>query len=184
MSRIGTDGSARLSVSEPRVDSVDVAAYTVPTDAPEGDGTLAWTSTTLVLVRVRAGGRTGVGWTYGSTGCVPVITDDLAGVVTGRDPLDVTGAFDAMVKSVRNSSRPGLVGYAISAVDVALWDLRRGCWGFHCTGCSARSVSTFRCMEVVVSPPTTTRGSGNSWNCGREVSGYRGEDQDRGVVGQ
>jgi L-alanine-DL-glutamate epimerase-like enolase superfamily enzyme len=124
VSGIGTDGSARLSVSEPRVDSVDVAAYTVPTDAPEGDGTLAWTSTTLVLVRVRAGGRTGVGWTYGSTGCVPVITDDLAGVVTGRDPLDVTGAFDAMVKSVRNSSRPGLVGYAISAVDVALWDLK------------------------------------------------------------
>ena len=33
------------------------AGYTVPTDQPEADGTLAWDSTTLVLVEVRAGGR-------------------------------------------------------------------------------------------------------------------------------
>ncbi|MGW5361167.1 enolase C-terminal domain-like protein [Actinopolymorpha pittospori] len=124
MSGIGTDGNSRASSFDRRIDGLDVAAYTVPTDAPEGDGTLMWTSTTLVLVRVRAGGATGVGWTYGSTGCVAVIADDLAGVVTGRDALDVAAAFDAMVKSARNSCRPGLVGYAISAVDVALWDLK------------------------------------------------------------
>ena len=29
-----------------------------------------------------------------------------------------------MVKAVRNAGRPGAVGYAISAVDVALWDLK------------------------------------------------------------
>ena len=29
-----------------------------------------------------------------------------------------------MVKAVRNAGRPGVVGYAISAVDVALWDLK------------------------------------------------------------
>ena len=29
-----------------------------------------------------------------------------------------------MVKAVRNAGRPAAVGYAISAVDVALWDLK------------------------------------------------------------
>jgi hypothetical protein len=38
--------------------------------------------------------------------------------------MDVAGAFDAMVKAIRNSGRPGAVGDAISAVDVALWDLK------------------------------------------------------------
>ena len=53
-----------------------------------------------------------------------MITGKLAGVVRGRDAMDVGGAFDAMVKAVRNAGRPGVVGYAISAVDVALWDLK------------------------------------------------------------
>lgn len=35
-------GAGRRRVEEPSVDGVDAAAYTVPTDAPEGDGTLAW----------------------------------------------------------------------------------------------------------------------------------------------
>ena len=33
------------------VDAIDVAAYTVPTDAPEADGTSSWDSTTMVLVQ-------------------------------------------------------------------------------------------------------------------------------------
>jgi hypothetical protein len=40
----------------PRVDGIEVASYTVPTDTPEGDGTIAWDSTTMVLVAVHAGG--------------------------------------------------------------------------------------------------------------------------------
>ncbi len=38
--------------------------------------------------------------------------------------MDISGTFGAMVKAVRNAGRPGAVGYAISAVDVALWDLK------------------------------------------------------------
>jgi len=44
-------------LSQAAVTSVTVAAYTIPTDAPEADGTFAWTSTTLVLVEVGAGGK-------------------------------------------------------------------------------------------------------------------------------
>ena len=35
-----------------RIERVDVRAFTIPTDAPESDGTLAWDATTLVLVEV------------------------------------------------------------------------------------------------------------------------------------
>lgn len=106
------------------IESVDASVYTVPTDAPEADGTLSWDSTTMVLVQVRAGGACGTGWTYGSAACATVVAGKLAGIVRGRDAMDVAGAFEAMVRAVRNDGRPGAVGYAISAVDVALWDLK------------------------------------------------------------
>ncbi len=109
---------------EAAIESIDVAVYTVPTDAPEADGTIAWDSTTMVLVQAHSGGTVGTGWTYGSPGCATVIDDDLADVVTGRDAMDVPGAWEAMVRAARNAGRPGAVGYAISAVDVALWDLK------------------------------------------------------------
>jgi L-alanine-DL-glutamate epimerase-like enolase superfamily enzyme len=106
------------------IESVDARVYTVPTDAPEADGTLSWNSTTMVLVQARAGDMCGTGWTYGSPACATVVADKLAGVVCGREASDVSGAWEAMVRAVRNDGRPGAVGYAISAVDVALWDLK------------------------------------------------------------
>jgi L-alanine-DL-glutamate epimerase-like enolase superfamily enzyme len=106
------------------IESVDVSVYTVPTDAPEADGTLSWDSTTMVLIQVRAGGMCGTGWTYGAPACATIITDKLAGIVRGRDALNVSGAFEAMVRAVRNEGRPGVVNYAISALDIALWDLK------------------------------------------------------------
>ena len=65
-------------MNDPVIESVAAEAYTVPTDAPEADGTLAWDSGTLVLARVNAGGAEGVGWTYGSPACAGVITGLLA----------------------------------------------------------------------------------------------------------
>ncbi|MDN5860823.1 MAG: mandelate racemase [Pseudonocardia sp.] len=106
------------------VETVDAAVYTVPTDGPEGDGTLTWDSTTMVLVQVRCGATTGTGWTYGPPACAAVVRDQLAGVVVGTDALDVGATFAAMVAAIRNAGRVGVVGYAISAVDVALWDLK------------------------------------------------------------
>ncbi len=106
------------------IDDVAVSVYTVPTDAPEADGTLAWDSTTLVLVEVNAGGVVGTGWTYGPPACAAVVSDTLAGLIRGRSVLDIGGSFESMVTSVRNMTRPGIAGYAISAVDIALWDLK------------------------------------------------------------
>jgi L-alanine-DL-glutamate epimerase-like enolase superfamily enzyme len=111
-------------VIEHPIDAVEVAVYTVPTDAPEADGTLSWDSTIVVLVTVRSGPVHGIGWTYGAAACAAIVEDILAGTVIGRDAMDVGSAFGAMVKAIRNLGRPGVVGYAISAVDVSLWDLK------------------------------------------------------------
>lgn len=112
------------SESQPVIDTVEAAAYTVPTDAPEGDGTLTWQSTTLVLVRVRSGATTGLGWTYGAPATAQVVEQQLAGLVTGRSVWDVPAANEAMSRAVRNAGRPGLIAGALSAVDIALWDLK------------------------------------------------------------
>ncbi len=106
------------------VESLDVAVYTVPTDAPEADGTLAWSSTTLVVASPVAGGHRGLGWSYTGAAAKTLIDDTLGEVVVGRCAMDVPGTFEAMVRQVRNLGRPGLVSTAISAVDIALWDLK------------------------------------------------------------
>lgn len=109
---------------EPLVDRVSTAAYTVPTDAPEGDGTLTWDSTTMIVVQVHGGGATGLGYTYGAAATAHVVEHQLADVVRGLSVWDVPAANEAMSRAVRNAGRPGLIAGAVSAVDIALWDLK------------------------------------------------------------
>ena len=108
----------------PIVREITAAVYVIPTDAPEADGTLAWDQTIMVLVSARAGTARGIGWTYAAAAAQSVIADVLAGVVIGRSALDVPGAAEAMARAVRNIGRPGIAATAISAVDIALWDLK------------------------------------------------------------
>ena len=113
-----------MTATDARVEALDVAVYRLPTDQPEADGTLAWDSTTAVVVHVRAGGCTGLGWTYADASAASVVRGLLADVVRGRCAMDPSGATHAMARAVRNAGAPGLVAMAISAVDVALWDLK------------------------------------------------------------
>jgi L-alanine-DL-glutamate epimerase-like enolase superfamily enzyme len=110
--------SSRIAINR-----IEVAAYTVPTDFPESDGTLEWNSTTLVLVQA-FGGRVGLGYTYADTATATLIRDLLSEVVKGRDAMGPATNWNAMVARTRNLGRPGIVSMAISAVDIALWDLK------------------------------------------------------------
>lgn len=107
-----------------KLESLEVSAYRIPTDAPESDGTLAWDSTTLVLVQAHGGGRTGIGYTYGHQACATLIADKLADVVVGHDLMDIGACWLSMVRAIRNLGRPGIASMAIAAVDIALWDLK------------------------------------------------------------
>src|SRR5580692_6847683 len=106
------------------VQEITTAVYVIPTDTPEADGTLTWDKTTMVLASARAGTARGIGWTYAAAAARNIIADVLAGVVIGRGALDVPGAAEAMARAVRNIGRPGIAATAISAVDIALWDLK------------------------------------------------------------
>jgi L-alanine-DL-glutamate epimerase-like enolase superfamily enzyme len=66
----------------------------------------------------------GIGWTYAAPSAGALVDDLLAGIVCSRSALDVTGAYHAMCRAVRNVGRPGVAAMAISAVDTALWDLK------------------------------------------------------------
>jgi L-alanine-DL-glutamate epimerase-like enolase superfamily enzyme len=117
-------GGPAVRDNGPTVQEITTAVYVIPTDAAEADGTLAWDKTTLVLAWARSGAAWGIGWTYGAAAAQSVIAEVLAGAVVGRSALDVPGAAEAMARAVRNIGRPGVAATAISAVDIALWDLK------------------------------------------------------------
>lgn len=102
----------------------EVRIYTVPTDAPEADGTFAWNSTTMVLVSVEAGGKTGIGYTYADAATGNLVKSLLAKVVERGNVFDQGAVLQAMYRQVRNSGETGITSMAISAIDNALWDLR------------------------------------------------------------
>ncbi|MBO0767042.1 MAG: hypothetical protein J2O48_00010 [Solirubrobacterales bacterium] len=111
------------------ISGLDVQAYTIPTDGPEADGTLAWDSTTIVVVHAYAQtGHTeelaGIGYTYTDAVAADLIESTLMPVVIGMDALAPQRAAVAMDRVVRNLGRPGVASMAISAVDLALWDLK------------------------------------------------------------
>src|SRR3954453_8789333 len=117
-----TAGRSR-PMAAPTITDLRLTACTIPTDASESDGTLAWDSTTIVIVEADGGGRTGLGYTYGARACGAFIDEILRDVVVGQSALEAPGTWLAMQSAVRNNGRVGLAAMAISAVDIALWDL-------------------------------------------------------------
>lgn len=110
--------------SECTIRALSVAAFTVPTDRPESDGTLAWQATTIVLVRAHAGGENGLGYTYADAATGQLIARTLIPLVRGRNAMDIPGCWTAMRHAIRNLGRAGICSMAIAAVDAALWDLK------------------------------------------------------------
>jgi L-alanine-DL-glutamate epimerase-like enolase superfamily enzyme len=111
-------------VSAERVRALRAAAYRIPTEAPESDGTHCWDSTTMIVVEADAGGQTGIGYTYSDASAAAIVRDRFAPLVEGRRAMDVGAAWDVMVADLRNAGRPGIGACAVSAVDGALWDLK------------------------------------------------------------
>jgi len=113
-----------VTLSRIAIDRIEVSTYKVPTDLPESDGTLEWNSTTLVVVRSYAGNEHGLGYTYANQATATLIQELLSEVVKGRDAMAPVSSWNAMVSRTRNLGRPGIVSMGISAVDIALWDLK------------------------------------------------------------
>jgi len=83
----------------------------------------------LVTVRVRdADGAEGVGYTYtvgtGGAAVLALLARDLAPLLRGRDPGRIEELWQAMWWALHYGGRGGAQVLAISAMDIALWDLR------------------------------------------------------------
>ncbi|MBX7158563.1 MAG: mandelate racemase [Verrucomicrobiae bacterium] len=106
------------------IEKVEVAAYQIPTDFPESDGTLKWNATTLILVTITAGGERGLGYTYGNVATAKVIQDHLISLVIDQDVNEIPAIWCSLIRQVRNDGTKGISAMAISAIDIALWDLK------------------------------------------------------------
>ena len=116
--------SATTARIDAPISTLEVSAFKVPTASPESDGTLEWDSTTLVYVEIRAAGETGIGFTYADVATAKLIETLLRETIVGKDAFQTGSRWDDMYGVARNLGRGGIVSMAVSAVDVALWDLK------------------------------------------------------------
>jgi L-alanine-DL-glutamate epimerase-like enolase superfamily enzyme len=120
----GVRSSDAVEHGGPRIDGATVSAYRVPTNQPESDGTLRWSSTGMVVVEVEAGGMTGLGYAYTTPSAAGIVRDTLLPAIQAGPALDVPRLWHAMRASIRNLGAQGVASSAIAAVDVALWDVK------------------------------------------------------------
>lgn len=118
-----------MEAGGPVIERLTARVFSVPTDAPEADGTFSWQQTTLVLVEAHAGEQSGLGYSYGAGAAAVLVSELLSDQVIGQDALSPPAAWARMRRAVRNIGYPGVASSAISAVDVALWDLKAHLYG-------------------------------------------------------
>jgi len=112
------------------IQSIETRLFNVPlpevlSDAKHGDHT----HFELVTVRVVLNdGSEGVGYTYtggkGGHAIRAMIEHDLAPALTGKDGADIAGIYEFMEWHIHYTGRGGIASFAISAIDIALWDIK------------------------------------------------------------
>ncbi len=120
------EGPRRMS----RIASVEIRLFRIPlaealTDAKHGDHH----AFELITATIRTDdGAEGTGYTYtggrGGHAVAAMAERDLAPFLVGRDADDVEALHDEMQWHVHYVGRGGVAAFAISAADIALWDLR------------------------------------------------------------
>ena len=118
-------GGDMAKIARVNVQIFDVPLAEVLTDAKHGDHT----HFELVIATVTTeGGATGTGYTYtggkGGRAIAAMIEHDLAPFLIGQDASAVEDLYDAMQWHIHYVGRGGIASFAISAVDIALWDMR------------------------------------------------------------
>jgi D-arabinonate dehydratase len=110
-----------------RIASVRALTVRIPLESPVvlGGGLRISEREYLLVALADEAGRVGVGWSYTRGGDLAgVVRQNLRGLLEGADVLATDALWDAMYGATRYIGRAGMVMRAISAVDLALWDLR------------------------------------------------------------
>ncbi len=117
--------SATVRPGRTGIDKIDVHCYEVPTaTGAESDGTLRWNSTVVTVVELHADGITGLGYTYCHPAARTVIETKLSSILMEADPWMPERSWALMQVELRQLGHSGLAMMALSAVDIALWDLK------------------------------------------------------------
>ena len=113
------------------VDSVIVKLPFEHGGAPTGFGGRSWGTIDILLVEVRSdGGMSGWGEAFGfnvSPATKAVLDLMVAPLLIGEDPDDIDGLCAKIDRALHLFGRNGPVAYAISGINIALWDLK-GKW--------------------------------------------------------
>ncbi len=113
-----------------KIESVDSGFYRVPLPTALSDSTHGtMTHFELVTCRVRdADGAEGLGYTYtpgtGASAVHALLLRDLPPVLLGQDASRIEALWQRMWWAIHYAGRGGAASFAISAVDIALWDLQ------------------------------------------------------------
>ena len=113
-----------------RIESIQARRFAIPLAEPMGDAKHGvHTFFELVTATIRTSdGLEGVGYTYtggkGGSATLAMIRDDIAPALLGEDCRDVEAVHEEMYWLTHYVGRGGIAGFAISALDIALWDLR------------------------------------------------------------
>jgi L-alanine-DL-glutamate epimerase-like enolase superfamily enzyme len=109
-----------------KITTVDTAVLRIPTRKPIA---LDFPYHSLVVALVRTDqGVTGLGYTlaFGGGGVESIrayLDARLAPLLVGQDPLLVERLWERMYRADRGIKRQGIAAYALSALDIALWDI-------------------------------------------------------------
>ena len=113
-----------------KIKKIETRLFVVPlseimTDATHGDHS----HFELVIVDVTLkNGEIGTGYTYtggrGGHAIQSLINYELAPLLCGFDSSNINGAFDLMNGHIHYVGRGGIAAFAMSAIDIALWDLK------------------------------------------------------------
>ena len=114
---------AEIQAVEARLFRVPLAE--VMSDAKHGDHT----HFELITATIRlANGDEGTGYTYtggrGGRSILALIEHDLGPFLVGQECDDIDALYDGLQWHIHYVGRGGIASFAISAVDIALWDLR------------------------------------------------------------
>ena len=106
-----------------KIDDLIIKSYLIPTDDRESDGTYEWDKTIIVTVNIKAGGISGFGYTYADQSTAIFIKENLRPVLLGKNVFSAS-LWDEMRMKCRNLGSRGIASMGVSAVDIALWDIR------------------------------------------------------------
>lgn len=113
-----------------KIAKVDVRLFKVPlpevlSDAKHGDHYHFELVTATITLE---DGSEGTGYTYtggkGGHAIKAMIEHDFCEVLVGKDGADIEGIYDFLEWHIHYVGRGGIASFAMSAVDIALWDIR------------------------------------------------------------